>query len=242
MAFPGKSADGQPLQLAGILTAPQGKGPFPAIVMLPTCDGLREPTTARAMTDWAGRLAAWGYVTLQVDSLGPRGLADSCEQDVSISAGEAVSDAFAARTWLSTLSAVDAARIGVIGWSIGGIAVTVLVDAFERAKTVVPFKAAVAFYPMCASYMRRDTPLLILIGGKDDWFSARRCQMQSDGTLNGVSIELTLKVYPNATHLFDFVDIFADILGHHYEYDAEATQDAMVRTKAFLGKYLQGTI
>jgi dienelactone hydrolase len=57
--------------LTGKLTKPQGDGPFPAVVLMHGCTGI-----GKHQEDWAARFASWGYVALQVDSLGPRGLAD----------------------------------------------------------------------------------------------------------------------------------------------------------------------
>ena len=37
-----KSEDGKPLILSGILTKPNGKGPFPAVVLLHGCGGLED--------------------------------------------------------------------------------------------------------------------------------------------------------------------------------------------------------
>ncbi len=237
--FPGAAGGDTILQLEGIVTVPAGSGPLPAVVMMPTSDGIREPSTARHLTAWAKRLAGWGYVTVQVGSLGPRGLVDWSGGDPETMATAAANDAFAAKAWLSTLPQVDSARIGVIGWS-GAGTVPEIVDSIGRARGTEPFKAAVAFYPFCSSFMRRDTPLLILIGGKDDWVSARQCETRSDGTLKDAAIELTLKIYPDAYHLFDFEGLNEDVPGHHYAYNAAAAQDAVAMTRAFLAKYLSG--
>jgi dienelactone hydrolase len=237
--FPGTIEDGQPRELAGILTVPRGDGPFPAVVLLHGCAGLREADTAAQMSGWAQRLTDWGYVTLQVDSLGPRSIDDGCfSQDFS--PRFEMIDAFAAKAWLTTLRQVDPGRIGVIGWSSGGIAVIAIVDAFDRAKGIEPFKAAIAFYPMCSSFSRRDTPLLILIG-ELDYLNAHRCETRSDQTLDGAAIELTLKIYPNTYHAFDYEGLNETLeQGYHLEYNAEATQDAIVRTRDFLARHLQG--
>jgi dienelactone hydrolase len=238
--FPGTIEDGKPLELAGILTMPRGDGPFPAVVLLHVCDGIREPGTGTAaqMTGWARRLADWGYVTLQVDSLGPRSIADGCASQESWQRFQTL-DAFAAKAWLATRRQVDPGRIGVVGWSSGGIAVIAIVDAFGRAKGIEPFKAAIAFYPMCSSFSMRDTPLLILIG-ELDYHNARRCETRSDQTLNGAAIELTLKVYPNTYHAFDYEGLNETMEnGWHLEYNAEATQDAIVRTRDSLARHLQ---
>jgi dienelactone hydrolase len=237
--FPGTVEDGQPGELAGILTVPRGDGPFPAVVLLHVCDGLREPGTAAQMNGWARRLSDWGYVTLQVDSLGPRSIADGCASQDSWLRFQ-VLDAFAAKAWLAKLRQVDSGRIGVIGWSAGGIAVTIIVDASGRAKGIEPFKAAIAFYPFCSSFTERDTPLLILIG-EMDFNNAHRCETRKDQTLNGAAIELTLKIYPNAYHAFDYEGLNEnDEWGRHSEYNAEATRDAIARTRDFLARYLQG--
>jgi hypothetical protein len=56
----------QPVKpLTGILSLPDGKGPFPAIVILHGCDGIRARETG-----WASRLNHWGYAALIVDSAG----------------------------------------------------------------------------------------------------------------------------------------------------------------------------
>lgn len=236
--FPGMIEDGQPSELAGILTVPRGDGPFPAVVLLHGCAGLREADTAAQMSGWAQRLTDWGYVTLQVDSLGPRSIDDGCGSQDSWLRLQ-VLDAFAAKAWLATLRQVDSGMIGAIGWSAGGIAATIIVDASGRAKGIEPFKAAIAFYPFCSSFTERDTPLLILIG-ELDFHNAYRCETRKDQTLNGAAIELILKIYPNTYHAFDYEGLNEnDEWGRHSEYNAEATRDAIARTRDFLARHLQ---
>jgi len=62
-----------------------------------------------------GPFAAWGYVALQVESFSPRGprSVETVTPDV------ACRDAYAAKTYLSTLPFVDPENIAVIGWSHG---------------------------------------------------------------------------------------------------------------------------
>src|SRR6185312_14317197 len=54
-------------KLLGYLVKPDGRGPFPAVVILHGCSGF---SSVYAIT--AERLKSWGYVALAVDSLGPR--------------------------------------------------------------------------------------------------------------------------------------------------------------------------
>ena len=51
--------------IPGLIAKPEGKGPFPAVVLLHTCGGLRP----HVYTDWTNYLTALGYVTFSVDSL-----------------------------------------------------------------------------------------------------------------------------------------------------------------------------
>jgi len=48
-------------------------GPYPAVVVLRGCAGISSHSTGIA--DWFG---SWGYVTLAVDSLSPRGISSAC--------------------------------------------------------------------------------------------------------------------------------------------------------------------
>src|ERR1700759_5804831 len=65
-------ARSQPLQ--GLLRRPEGAGPFPAIVLLHSCNGNWQKLDER----WGRQIVPWGYVTLTVDSFGPRGIDNTC--------------------------------------------------------------------------------------------------------------------------------------------------------------------
>ena len=49
-------------------------GPSPAVVLLHGCNGNWQRIDER----WGKRIASWGYVTLTVDSFGPRGIKSTC--------------------------------------------------------------------------------------------------------------------------------------------------------------------
>ena len=157
----------------GYLTKPGGPGPFPAIVHLHGCGGLPENfKTAATKGQWSEQLAAWGYVVLAVDSFTARGINNTC----SYIEPARVADAYGALAYLSHQPFVDANRIAVIGFSAGGIAALSIAESrdFELFENEAEhgFKAAVAFYPTCASDNAMKMPTLILIGGLDDWSRA----------------------------------------------------------------------
>jgi len=73
-----KDGYGKPVMQTGILTKPEGNGPFPAVVLLHGCGGIQDGNTRSEA--WSKRLVNWGYTTLQVDSFGPRGVKSVCDK------------------------------------------------------------------------------------------------------------------------------------------------------------------
>ena len=223
------SDSGEPQILRGQLTKPSGEGPFPAVVLLHGCGG---PNKWHA--DWIQRLRRWGFVTLMVNSFGPRG-ASSCwsEQGKQITPARRALDAYGAQLYLAGLDFVDRDRIAVLGWSHGGMTT---LEAVQMAQQGGPFKAAVAFYPYCKPMAEINTPLIVLIGEEDDWTPAHLCEIY---LLPGESkYELVLKVYSNAHHSFDKPYSLRTYRGHTLGRNSTAALDAYDKVRAFLNKYV----
>lgn len=218
---------GTPLMLTGKLTKPQGDGPFPAVVLLHGCNGIREYYDV-----WAERLASWGYVTLQVDSFGPRGLSKACGDSNMVF--KRTYDAYDAKSYLGGLPFVDPKRIGVMGWSQGGSTTLTVLDQ----KRDDSFRSAVAIYPYCNLMLfDLNAPLLILIGEKDDWTPAVSCSMRMRSVQIGH--EVILKIYLDSHHGFDWEGIDTLIEGHRVLFNPAALGDAIIQVKAFLAKHLK---
>jgi dienelactone hydrolase len=199
------------VKLKGFVYRPEGKGPFPAIVAMHSCDGLGgagSPVAAR-YADWGDRLAAAGFVVLFPDSFASRGLPPQCAvgQRVQRSGRERVGDADVARHWLQAQDDVVADRVSLLGWANGAVAALWTVRPRAAGKDGKPdFRSAVAFSPGCRRL--RDTawsaraPTLILIGAKDDWAPASACEQMVAGA-RGRSARSAIVVYPGAYHDFD---------------------------------------
>ncbi len=238
VTFPVTEFSGETTILTAELTKPDGDGPFAAVVLLHGCGGTDLDTTWHNYT----LLSSWGYVTLRIDSFGPRNISEVCTLEDRFVGSPAVRarDAHAGKDFLASLPYVDGDRIGVVGWSHGGWTVLKAVsnDAMNQPHRPKPFKAAVAFYPYCDLVLRRlDAPLLVLIGDADSWTKASYCQSM---TLEGETThDYELVVYPGATHAFDWDDIESAYLGHKFTYDPEAKEDAYRRMAEFLAFHLQ---
>jgi dienelactone hydrolase len=229
-------ASPQPLQ--GYLRLPSGPGRSPAVVLLHGCSGYWRQLDER----WGKRLASWGYVTLTVDSFGPRGLINTCGSGATIAT---VFDAYRALNFLVQQSSVDPARVAVLGVSQGAWLALTSVErgAIERTSSA-KFRAAIAFYPACLGFKDNMTvPTLILIGELDDWTLADECRNLVDGRDDygisrhkGQGVPMQLIVYPGAYHAFDVPSLATPVqyFGHHLAFDPSATEHSIDAVRKFL--------
>jgi dienelactone hydrolase len=239
-------AHSDPIKLEGQLRRPRGTGTFPAVVLLHGCGGGWRGVDAR----WGTRLQSWGYVTLAVDSFGPRGITNLCSSGVG-KRGSLLLDGYAALHFLAQQTYVDASRIVLMGISMGGaFALATVEQGWVERLSDIKFRAAVALYPPCAGASGITTgPTLVLVGESDDWTPASACRNMAMGRSeigisrsdNGDRSKLRLVVYPNAYHGFDSVDHAGgrSYLGHWLEYNAAATTAAVDEVRAFLNGALR---
>jgi dienelactone hydrolase len=239
--------------LPGILTKPQGDGPFPAVVLLHGAGGFKD---SKPRTEsWSNRLVSWGYVTLAIDSF-PEGRfsATSALKSGMMTAtlSHRCGDAHDAKSYLAQLPFVYPAQIAVIGWSHGGWTILWAVSSQTQSQIPIPiqgqdspFAAAIAFYPRCNRPLDTNAPLMILIGKEDNWAPPSGCEFYMPGEAgyflpNEPQHEVILKIYPGATHDFDWPGVENENDSYHtLKYDPDATADAAVRIKNFLSKYLK---
>ncbi len=217
--------------LNGRLIKPSGDGPFPAVVLLHGCAGILDRDS-----EWMNRLQRWGYVSLLVDSFKPRGEGNICSpgKGRTIQPSRRAMDAFGAKLYLESLPYVDPNRIAVMGWSHGGMATLEAVQIHVPSSS--PFQAAVAFYPLCTRMYILNSPLLVMIGEKDDWTPAHKCKFHIKPQ-NGWP-RIVLKIYPGAYHAFDSPYDLSYYLGHRVGRNQSAAVDSYVRVRTFLDKYL----
>lgn len=215
------------------LFKPDGDGPFPAVVVLHGCLGVRSKDTR-----WAQRLRDHGYVALVVDSLTGRELVTLDERrrvcaGFTLWGGTRADDVRASLAYLRTLPYVDGSRLAVVGFSHGAWAALDLL-ASATDDDVRGLRAVVGFYPYCGMVSRAhwlgfrvDVPTLLLLGAEDRTVSPGQCETIAARELaSGRRVALT--VYPETGHNFDWRR-------------SPATDDAYRRVDAFLGDHLRAT-
>jgi dienelactone hydrolase len=209
---------------------PDGAGPFPAVMVLHGCLGVRSKDTR-----WAERLRDAGYVALVVDSMTGRGkttredLTGVC-RGLSLWGSTRAADVRASLAYLRTLPDVDAARIAIVGFSHGAWAALDFLST-GSADDVQGLRAVVGFYPYCGVASRArwlgwsvDVPTLLLLAGQDDFVSPAQCQSLAEREAAG-GRPVSFTVYPDARHSFDWRA-------------SDATADAQRQVEAFLAEHL----
>ena len=137
--------------------------------------------------------------------------------------------------------------MAAIGYSHGGWTVMWAVATQARYPDV-DIRAFIMFYPPCRGWktLPGTAPVLMLLGGKDDWTPAAPCEALARSALRG-GTSITAVVYADAYHHFDGAEvkgrrIVQDArggLGATIEYNPKAHEDAEKQVRAFLSANLK---
>lgn len=192
----------------GKLILPTGaseRSAVPAMVILPGGAGPipgREYETARTLADN-------GIAALVVDYFKPRGISEEMSYAMKImgtSEFDAVADAYAALKALNQHPAIDPKRIGVLGFSKGGIVARMSMDARIREKLapkIPSFALHVDFYGPCYAKLqvRKTTgaPLVSFRAGEDASNDLVACAEQ-EVALRQAGSAVSTVIYAKAGH------------------------------------------
>ena len=211
----------------GFLALPDSPGRHPGIIVIHEYWGL---------TDWAKqqteKLAAAGYVALAVDLY--RGAITTDPQKASelsrtTPRDRALRDLEAGFDFLAARSDVNKAKIGSIGWCMGGG------YSFQLAVNEPRLAACVVYYgpPPTdpASIAKIKAPILGNFGG-DDRVVQPEAVKAFETAATGAGKSVDIKIYDGAPHAFANEN-------NKVGYRPAATADAWSRSTAFLGKTLK---
>jgi dienelactone hydrolase len=225
--------------IGGALFKPPGAGPFPAVVYVQGCGGINAPLLRAVNKTTTDHLLAKGVAILIVDPFTPRNeptgvcanLGDQEKASQYFSRGS--NDILAALKVLEAMPDIDTKHIFLQGYSYGAIASLIATETKNPANHA-KIAGVIAYYPLCYDGVDPSVPVLVLIGEKDDWTPAAKCQAVTGKT------DFEVVVYPGATHVFNQPsEKPRDFLGHHFVYDEMATQDAQQRADAFMAAHMK---
>jgi dienelactone hydrolase len=209
---------------------PEGDGPFPAVLVLHGCLGVRSKDNR-----WAQRLRDAGFLVLVVDSMTGRGMTTRDDlvrvcRGLTLWGSTRAADVRASLAHVRTLPFVDPSRVAIIGFSHGAWAA---LDFLSTASEddVHGLRAVIGFYPYCGVASRARwfgwdvrVPTLLLLAGQDVVVSPAQCRSLAEReAADGRPVSVT--TYPDARHSFDWRA-------------SEDTDDAERRVEAFLAEHL----
>jgi carboxymethylenebutenolidase len=178
-----------------ILYAPEGKGPFPGIVVIHEWWGLND-----WMKEQAANLAGQGYVALAIDLYRGK-VATTPEQAHELMRGvpedRAGQDLRAAVEFLKSQANVKKSRIGAIGWCMGGgYSLDVALQEPTLAADVINYGHLAT---TTESLRKIHAPVLGIFGGKDQGISVDDVK-KFEQDLNGMGKKVEIHIYPEAGH------------------------------------------
>jgi carboxymethylenebutenolidase len=204
---------------------PDGAGPFPGLVVIHEIFGLNE--NIRGI---ASRFAEEGYAALAVDLFSNRNRVLCMMQLIHGMMIRPLNNAVVAElqssiAFLQGQPGVDRARIGVVGFCMGGG------YALQLAVTAKGIKASSAFYgavPKPLEAFAQSCPIIGSYPEKD--FSAEGAR-ELDAVLEKYDIPHNIKFYENTQHSF-----FSQ---QRTPFEVEASRDAWQRMLSFFGEHLK---
>lgn len=220
-------------QIKGFLAEPDGKGPFPAIVCIQEWWGL-----ADWIKDNAKRLAEQGYVVLAPDLYRGKVTDDravAAQLRKALPRDRALRDLKASVDALGALSNVDKAKIGSIGWCMGGEYSLQLALQDPRVTACAMCYGAVV--PDAKALAPLQAKVLGIFGADDMGIPAAQVR-KFDAALRDAGKPVDkVKIYEGAGHGFMRPRNGANA---NPEYREAAAKDAWSQIDQFFGATLKG--
>ena len=213
--------------LKGYLAQPVGDRPFPAILVCHENRGLTEH-----IKDVTRRVAAAGYVGLAVDLLSRQGGTSAVDSSQvpgvlgNTPEEQFVQDFISGWRWLQSRPAVQADRVGMVGFCFGGGVTWRVAIGLPELRAAVPFYGP---HPSTREVAAIQAAVLAIYGERDQRINQSIPDIEAAMQHNGKVYEKV--IYPNADHAFHN-DTGA-------RYNPEAAQDAWARTLAWFERYVK---
>ena len=220
---------GDGVTLMAYVAAPVIKEKRPAVIIVQEWWGLVEH-----IKDIARRFAGEGYLAIAPDLYSRLGHAVTTDSNEAaalmnrLKQEDGLKDLQSTVTYLKTVPEVDAGRLGVTGFCMGGFYAIMLPCLSPDIKAAVPFYGQVP---------NPDTPLknlscpLLYIYGEDDGWITKADVQRLAAALKKYGKPGEVKTYLGATHAF-FNDTRKEV------YKSAEAKDAWARTLAFLRQHL----
>jgi dienelactone hydrolase len=256
VSFETRTLRGAGSKVAGELRTPEtGAGALPAVLVLHTSAG---SSGDRISLHYIEKLNRAGIATLRISMF-----ADS--KSLPRSTRDVLPHAFGSLLYLSQHSRIDPQRVGVLGFSYGGVMSLIMTSdeiVQEYTGGQVRFAAHLAVYPVCSAHLQilagknsvygtgtyqkvTGAPVHILAGELDTYDEPDSCPKFVAALPAGVRQHFGATVYPGAHHVFDEPGAnrqHRERIARHgvavIRYNAEAAEKAWAFAVKFFSRHL----
>ncbi|MGE0601879.1 MAG: dienelactone hydrolase family protein [Dehalococcoidia bacterium] len=222
--------------LKALLASPRHEGPRPGLIIIHEVMGLNSDMRAKAQ-----RFADMGYVTLAPDLFSTRGPMPLCimrtVRGLKDGKGPVFADLDACRGWLADRPEVDASRIGVVGFCMGG-GIALLFAVRGEVGAAAVFYGSV---PKEQDDLDGVCPVLGGFGGRDRVFGKNGKLLAHH--LQGLQVANDVVTYPKAGHSYmsDHKGVLAKLNSWgptRVGYNPAAAEDSWKRMETFFETHL----
>lgn len=202
----------KPLAEAAVLRIPiNAPRPMPAVVIVHGTSGVDSRGHSYAV-----ELNNAGIATLEIDMWSARGISSPADRPKGVPL--TLPDAYGAFKLLAANPAVDAQRIGIMGFSWGGVVSMLTATRPYSEKYLgkdIKFAAHAPNYPVCWVYNRAPgyefkdltgAPILLQAGAQDTYDLPDTCPALVKSLAASASRLITVKVYADAGHGWDRIE------------------------------------
>jgi carboxymethylenebutenolidase len=210
-----------------ILYTPEGKGPFPGIIVIHEWWGLND-----WVKDQSAKLSDEGYVTLAIDLFrGKVATTPEVAHEITraLPGKRLIGDLHAAFAFLKSQPSVKPDRIGSIGWCMGGgFSLDMALVEPTVAATVINYGELETDVD---ELKKINAPILGLFGAKDQGITPEDVH-KFEASLKQLGKKIDVTIYPDAGHAFENPN-------NKQGYRAADAADAWKRTTEFLARTLK---
>jgi len=212
--------------ISGFLVTPEGKGPFPAIIVIQEWWGLNDQIKKKAT-----ELAKEGYVTLAVDLYRGKVTTDPDEAHEllrGLPEDRAIRDLLSGVSYLKTLPNVKKDKIGSIGWCMGGgYSLSLAINSPDITACVIYYGRLITD----KDQLRRTKASVIGFFGEEDRGIPPSSVNAFEEDMKTLGKNVIVYIYPGAGHAFANEE--------KPSYNPEAAKDSWDKTLSFFNQKLK---
>lgn len=215
------------------LDKPEGNGPFPAVMLVPGCEGFHGLKWKEHFNRVAQRIKGAGFAVLRVN-YHAAGEVTTCE--VIMNPAEVTADVATAAKFLRAQPFIKPGAINIIAWSYGAGAAFNALDGSD-GREPAQIAALIAYYPVVGMIRpwEKVVPALVLCGDDDVHAHCERLDPLLSLLPGGKEVKVVS--YPQTWHGFDNSDLpakTATMSGNPMGYNSAIAPAAWSEVEKFL--------